>query len=156
MGRPKRGPVAERLWAKIDRSDPNGCWPWTAGTNAVGYGKIADGVGRLVGAHRLAYELVKGPIREEGVVIDHLCRNTLCCNPDHLEAVTYRENYIRGNGPEITKARHRARTHCKNGHEFTEENTFTQTHNGSRGCRACRKDHGRRYQDKLRDKASSC
>lgn len=45
--------------------------------------------------HRLAYELAKGPI-PLGLVIDHLCRNKACCNPDHLEAVTQRENTMRG------------------------------------------------------------
>lgn len=46
-------------------------------------------------AHRVAYELTHGSA-PEGLVIDHLCRNRLCCNPAHLEAVTGLENVRRG------------------------------------------------------------
>lgn len=86
-------PLEERFWEKVE---PTGfCWNWTASTRN-GYGQISVGgrKGRIAGAHRVAYELLIGPI-PDGLVIDHLCRNTLCVNPDHLEPVTVRENALR-------------------------------------------------------------
>lgn len=98
-----------------------------------GYGQIRPGDGRgALRVHRAAYELANGPI-PDGMQIDHLCRNRLCCNPDHLEAVTREENIARGNAPHMVNAR---KTHCKYGHEFSPENTLV-TKRGSRSCRQC-------------------
>ena len=105
----------------------------------TGYGCFNDGT-RLTGAHRFAYELLVGPIPSD-LHIDHLCRNPSCVNAagGHLEPVTQRENTLRGTGPAAVNA---TLTHCKNGHEFTEENTYIKTgRNGKkmRECRACRR-----------------
>lgn len=82
----------------------DGCWVWQGAvvTNVRGthpYGKVVkriDSKDVTYLAHRIAYEQAVGPI-PKGLVIDHLCRNTLCVNPDHLEAVTQRVNVARGN-----------------------------------------------------------
>lgn len=66
-------------------------------------------------AHRAMFELVNGPV-PDGLDLDHLCRNTLCVNPDHLEPVTRRENVLRGEGRSAQNAR---RTTCLHGHELT-------------------------------------
>ena len=65
--------------------------------------------------------------------LDHLCRNTRCVNPEHLEAVTQRENILRGIGFAARQAR---QENCIHGHAFTPENTYV--HKGHRYCRACR------------------
>jgi hypothetical protein len=81
-----------RFDAKVDRSDPDGCWLWT-GTLRSGYGRFrADG--RLVQAHRYSYERAVGPIPADRQ-LDHLCRVRRCVNPDHLEPVTPSENVLR-------------------------------------------------------------
>lgn len=85
-----------------------------------------------MGAHRYAYEHFIGPI-PEGLQVDHLCRVRNCVNPDHLEAVTCRENVLRGDGVAAANAR---ATHCPQGHAYDEANTYTWT-NGGRHCRAC-------------------
>lgn len=122
-----RGTAEELLWRKIDKRVPGECWPWTGSRDPKGYGK-AKIKKRSVSAHRMAYELSVGPI-PDGYEIDHLCRNTSCCNPAHLEAVTPAENMRR---------RSIAQTHCKRGHEFTPENTYlVGKDKRRRQCRAC-------------------
>lgn len=107
------------------------CWSWTGGTNPKGYGRVSLKGGKNMFVHRMFYEAEKGTIGD-GLVIDHLCRNRRCCNPDHLEAVTNAENVRRGRTGkwQIRESR------CPRGHEFTPENTI-QNSNGSRRCRTC-------------------
>lgn len=68
----------------------SGCWEWTGAVATTGYGRF--GAGEYV--HRLSHEVYKGPI-PEGHQVDHLCRNRVCFNPDHIEAVTQEENLRR-------------------------------------------------------------
>lgn len=71
----------------------SGCWEWTGYVEKVGYGRTSYmNVRQYV--HRLSYMLHNGPIGE-ALHIDHLCRNKICFNPDHLEAVTPKENIRR-------------------------------------------------------------
>lgn len=119
----------ERIRAATEVAD-NGCWEWRFGRDKDGYGKLKLDR-RDVRAHRYAYEVFRGPI-PDGLVLDHLCRNPPCVNPDHLEVVTAVENSARGNGISALNAR---KTHCKRGHEFTPENTRHQP--GGRDCWAC-------------------
>lgn len=69
---------------------PSGCWLWTGGLAANGYGRLSVD-GRLTYAHRAAYEIHVGPIPDD-LTIDHLCMVRRCINPDHLEPVTRAEN----------------------------------------------------------------
>lgn len=87
--------LEERFWPKVMKGPA--CWLWTASFDARGYGQINAGGrrGKPLGAHRVAYELVKGEV-PAGMVLDHTCRNTWCVNPDHLEPVTQAENMARG------------------------------------------------------------
>jgi hypothetical protein len=82
----------DRFWSKVQRGE--GCWEWTAGKNANGYGRIQMGTlgeTNVQLAHRVAYGYVKGPI-PEGKALDHICRNPGCVKPDHLRPVTAKEN----------------------------------------------------------------
>lgn len=106
------------------------CWLWTAWTDPDGYGYFRDGP-RKVGAHRWAYARWVEAIPAH-LEIDHLCRVRNCVNPEHLEAVTRRENTLRSESFTAVNAR---KTHCPRGHAYTPENTYI--YRRSRHCRAC-------------------
>lgn len=118
-----------RFVKKIDASAGD-CWLWVAQIDGCGYGRFQEG-GKPISAHRYAYEALVGQI-PDGLTIDHLCRVRHCVNPEHMEAVTRRENTLRGIGP---TAMHARRTHCPQGHPYDEENTCL--HGTSRSCRTC-------------------
>lgn len=90
-------PVA-RFWSKVNKDGPlptwapflGPCWLWTRPLTDRGYAKIGWS-GRNVFAHRVAYEMMVGPL-PDGMTVDHLCRVRHCVNPAHLEAVTQSEN----------------------------------------------------------------
>jgi hypothetical protein len=127
-----------RFRSRCAPPDPNGCIRWTAG-KCVGYGIIWIG-GHARRAHRVAYELARGPI-PAGLVVDHLCRVRDCVNVEHMELVTLVENIMRGESPPAVLAR---LTHCLRGHEFTAANTYT--HSGRRRqCRACKNERNRAW-----------
>lgn len=71
---------AERFWMKVQIGG-SGCWPWGGRTSKDGYGVIDtpghDGPPRL--AHRVAWEMVHGPLAE-GECVLHSCDNPPCCN----------------------------------------------------------------------------
>src|SRR5690625_379633 len=115
------------------------CWEWKGQRTVAGYGRFRsdDGFGY---AHRWSYEHHVGQI-PQGLTIDHLCRNTWCVNPAHLESVTAGENALRGTGPSAQNAR---KTHCVRGHAFDEDNTSILP-GGGRRCLACHRLRQRRY-----------
>jgi hypothetical protein len=105
------------------------CWTWT-GTRSSGYGITYDG-SRNVRTHRLML-LLAGVSLPPNRVVDHLCRNRACCNPDHLDIVTPSENSLRG-----AYGRSLSALRC---HECGSVDGFIRTYgSGGRGwrCRPC-------------------
>lgn len=72
----------------------SGCWVWQLCKKASGYGQFKINGEKVVIAHRYYYEQVFGKV-SPGLVLDHLCGNKSCVNPEHLEAVTHQENIKR-------------------------------------------------------------
>lgn len=120
----------ERFWLKVHAT--GFCWYWLGGKNAQGYGNVSVG-GTTRRAHRVAYEILVGSI-PEGLVVDHLCRNPSCVNPDHLEPVTPRENTLRGRAPELLRQMAR-KEFCKRGHPMPDLVEGRR----QRVCNACRR-----------------
>ena len=124
------GSPSERLWAKVYKNSGDGCWIFTGSKRQRGYGAICLN-GKSVSAHRLAYELEKGPV-PTGLEIDHLCRTHACVRVSHLEAVTHRVNARRG----MAGAHYAAKTRCPKGHEYAGTNLYLYK-DGRRACRLC-------------------
>lgn len=150
---PAARPVADRFSEKIAAADENGCVRWLAGTNGAGYGFLRlsprEGSRRMY-AHRWFYEHYVGPI-PDGAHLDHLCRNTLCVNPAHLEPVSQRTNVLRGISPCAENA---AKTACKRGHELAGANLYINPSSGYRQCRECSRERDRQRRPRSRKKQS--
>lgn len=125
--------ISLRFWDRVIK-DNDGCWLWMGALNH-GYGRFVVGgrSGKSMMAHRFSYEEKKGVI-PDGLQLDHLCRNRKCVNPDHLEAVTQKENILRGISPSAQQAR---RKNCIRGHPFSGDNLYI-TPSGKRQCKECR------------------
>jgi len=142
MARPKI-PIRQRLDA-TSTDIPSGCRLWL-GCEGRGYGRI-NVDGKLRAAHQVAFELAEGLV-PDGLVLDHLCRNRRCINPDHLEPVTFRENILRGAGFAAVNAK---KTHCaRSGHSLSGQNLYISPV-GKRECRECRRAASRRMEQRRR------
>lgn len=128
--------AAMRVLGRVDFSGI--CWEWQGTVSQGGYGRcwvpLSVAQQSSMAVHRLVYEFLVGHI-PDGLQLDHLCRNRVCCNPDHLEPVTPRENVMRSYAPTRFFAE---QTHCSRGHEYTPENTYYRPNKPRfRYCRAC-------------------
>lgn len=113
-------PFTVRFWSKVDKRGHEECWNWKAHVQTRGYGQfhvaLVNGKCWRQPAHRIAWTLTNGPI-PDGLVIDHICKNTRCCNPAHLRVVTQYANCMELARPTpffINKTK----THCLRGHPF--------------------------------------
>lgn len=121
----------ERFLSKI-KLDDKGCWIFTGGISKVGYG-VFSVHNRSCSAHRVSFEIFKGQIDPINV-IDHMCRNKKCVNPDHLRQVDRKTNTRENNSSPATL--NAIKTHCPAGHELIGDNLYR--YKGERACRVCR------------------
>jgi len=141
--------VTDRDLARFNRKTSiqgNGCLLWTDKPWNK-YGILRMGC-RNQRAHVLSYEHYVGPV-PNGLELDHLCRNTLCVNPTHLEAVTHKVNVLRGEGWAAKNAR---KTHCPQGHSYAVHAVYYRRRDGTefKQCGTCQKETKRRWARKQR------
>lgn len=134
----------------LERCVPiNDCLIWTGATNSKGYGSVSAGVkGKTALAHRVVFTEMVGPI-ENGLTVDHICRNKLCQNYAHMEIVTRGENSRRGIA---------AQTECRLGHPLSGENLRVITRSNGysyRVCVTCSRRHRREYMRRVRQAVAS-
>lgn len=130
--------MKERVFPNVimDSTPGSSCLLWTGARNGGGYGQVLN-----QGVHRILYEMVHGPIPKP-LTLDHLCRVRRCVNPRHMEAVTLKENLLRGEGPPAQNAR---KTHCRRGHLLDDDNLDAYAlSKGRRACKQCRTIYRRR------------
>lgn len=127
------------FWNRV-RVQEDGCWVWTGavvkirrkdGSVRAIYGWVYCAPGHT-SAHILSYEQCIGPV-PDGYDLDHLCRNTLCVHPLHLEPVPPAVNVQRGMSPSAVSRRS---GYCLRGHLLSPENTYVSP-KGGRACRTC-------------------
>jgi hypothetical protein len=130
---PRRDEVVYRL---LDRTEmqPGSCWLWGGCRSKDGYGSIKID-GRKDYVHRVAYRLFNGVI-PPGMEVHHTCTVKGCLNPDHLRALTHRDNLL---ADDTIPGRNARKTHCIRGHAFSTENTriVPNGYRVSRRCIAC-------------------
>ena len=149
MGRPRKD-IKQNIQSKI-KIMSYGCWEWQANINKkTGYSKLRS-MGKDYLVHRLSYEIFKGHI-PKGLIIDHLCRNRKCVNPNHLEAVTFQENILRGRGIAAINSK---KTHCIRGHLFSEDNIYRRKDRTDRNCKKCMTIRSKKYLEVCHRKNSS-
>lgn len=157
----------ERFLDSVEVNE-TGCWVWVGKRAVGGYGSFTwtptDGKRKSTISHVWIWEFYNGPrqtypaghrLSGKPLSLDHYlfpdsCVGPRCCNPEHLELVTHQENVLRSSGLAAVNSR---KTHCKNGHEFNEENTrhiLGKTFTPERVCRACQREKQRLY--RARDK----
>jgi len=137
--------ILNRFWNKVKFSSETSCYEWIAG-KMKGYGWFNRG-DRSVLAHRFIYEIIKGAI-PDNMVLDHICRNRACVNPDHLRIVNRRQNALENS--ESFPAKLAQRTHCPKGHPFSGIGSNVLYRKRGRICRTCQNEWARRKRAKIR------
>lgn len=123
-----------------------GCWNWMGSINGKGYAYLwvpdeirnekRPGKGRTLQAYRLGWVWKYGPV-PRGSDLHHICQNTICVNPDHLEVIT-RSDHMRK--ADTICGKNLLKTQCPKGHPYDKENTYTPPNRKARFCRRCERE----------------
>ena len=154
MTAPERIWADAKFWPNVQKTDT--CWLWTSSTMGSGYGSIRPSLGAdMTGAHRFSWALHNGRWPRTGEVVMHTCDVPLCVNPEHLTIGSQSDNIKQC----VDRGRHKPfspekQTHCRNGHEYTPENTQQVISRGLvvRRCRVCKNETQKRWMDRQNGK----
>lgn len=128
----------ERFMSKTAKQGD--CWLWQAPLDKDGYG-VFYLRRRPRRAHRVGWYMLRGEI-PAGMVINHVCGNRHCVNPQHLEMVTVRENALKDS--RSLGALNARKMHCPEGHNYD------RVYSGQRYCSTCEATKARRLRAKWR------
>lgn len=134
-------PLLDRFMDLVMPEPNTGCWLWVGNVDVGGYGRMRVEY-RLTYAHRMSFSLFRKSI-PAGFVVDHVCRVRSCVNPDHLRLATPRENTLENSCG--LAAKNLKKTHCCNGHEFSDENIYRSDGRQHRRCVACTRSRNREH-----------
>jgi hypothetical protein len=138
-GMSKTRPLIRRFLDKVSmppgHAGADKCFEWIGARDVNGYGKFRVMPGMTASAHRLAYEMARGPI-PQGSVLLHTCDNPVCVRVTHLRAGTQSDNIRDMHAKGRARPGGKYKSHCRRGHPFDEENTRYDAL-GRRTCRAC-------------------
>jgi HNH endonuclease len=138
-----QGDDRQKIFSRITVDESTGCWNSEGATNGRGNVWMAWG-GRKRKVDQVAWEIFRGGIGV-GKELDHICENRRCCNPEHMVEVD--KQWHLEVSPRNVTWKNRNKTHCVNGHEYTEENTIRRA-GGGRDCRACNNARQKKFQRK--------
>lgn len=127
--------IYPRFWSKVKVKRKNECWEWQSSISPQGYGKFSID-NYPYSAHVISYKYFNND-HDKNLVIDHICMNKKCVNPNHLRQVNYFiSNTENTNGFAYINSKKKS---CKNGHKFTNENTIIRKNKSGRAYRKCKK-----------------
>ncbi len=146
-GRLDKEPVPD-VWSYVDRRNgPESCWTWLGGICGSGYGVVRrPSMSRERYVHRFFYEVTHGPI-PSGMTVDHLCFNTLCCNPKHLRLLTLSENAANKRTSVRRRGYRRARCQHRINGVLPPQYVYTSPQ-GNSYCRVCQTERYVKWQRK--------
>lgn len=151
----RRKTLEEFFWARVGQT--HGCWLWLGRLDSNGYGVIQLGRGEpRITASRASWIIHNGPIKSNKTFVCRHCDNPPCVNPKHLFLGIQKDNLgdaaRKGRMKSHGKGWNRYKVFCKNGHEFTEENTYVWKN--KRICRICHKHNEAKRKAKCRLQAA--
>lgn len=92
-----RKEIFDKIMSRVEINHNTGCWEWQGPTSGTGrgggYGRMSL-YGQTVAVHIVMFVNFFGYVPSKKQ-IDHKCTNRICCNPDHLEMVTHKQNQRR-------------------------------------------------------------
>ena len=139
--------LSESSFLKYINKKDNQCWEYTRGLTKAGYGRVTIN-GKRIYAHRYSFLFFNGFIKNDYHVC-HSCDNPRCVNPLHLWLGKDKDNLTDMKNKGRSNNGWKTRTHCKYGHELTDENIYRRANKIARNCIICRKHERRkRYAEK--------